>query len=116
MAKTYRVLSIRIDADAVRNLTVLAATLDCSRSEAVRKLIDFGLPYVQEGIAPNYARQALTSEYVQIVADMIVAERFSDRHDAIIEEAHKRVRNFHHTALFDAQSGNGGVNGEGADG
>lgn len=89
------VVGVRLAPDELSAVEALAAERRCSRSEAIRLALGFGVPLARRGVTLNLARITLLLEYIQAGVDLIVSREHADFADQIEAIALRRVEEFH---------------------
>jgi hypothetical protein len=89
------VVTVRLAPDEVAAADALARARGCSRSEAIRFALSFGVPLARQGVALNLPRIALLLEYIQAGVDLIVSREHADFADRLEAIALGRVEEFH---------------------
>lgn len=89
------VISVRFSPTEVEALEAIASKRNCSRSEAARIAISFGLPMAEAGHSFNITRAVLILEYVQAAIDVIITRDHSDVVPQLLEAAKQRLATFH---------------------
>lgn len=95
MSLETTVVGVRLAPDEIAAVEALAAERHCSKSEAVRLALGFGLPLARRGVSLNIARIALLLEYIQAGIDLIVSREHADFADQLEPIALRRVEEFH---------------------
>ena len=88
-------VGVRLAPEEIAEIEALAAERRCSKSEAIRLALGFGLPLARRGVALNLPRIALLLEYIQAGVDLIVSREHADFADNLETIAHRRVEEFH---------------------
>lgn len=89
------VVTVRLAPDEVQAADALASSRGCSRSEAIRLALSFGIPLARQGVTLNLPRFALLLEYIQAGVDLIVSREHADFADRLEAIALSRVDEFH---------------------
>jgi len=86
--------NIRLTPELERRLADAARSRGRSRSELIRTAIEVYLASPADRPANAY-RIAQTTEYMQLVADMLVGREMPDKRDAILSAVAQRMEQFH---------------------
>lgn len=89
------VVGVRLARDELAAIEALAAERRCTKSEAIRLALSFGVPLARQGVALNLPRIALLLEYIQAGVDLIVSREHADFADKLEGIALGRVEEFH---------------------
>lgn len=88
-------LGFRLGAEELKTVDSLAASLDCSRSEAARSALRLGLPLAKAGHSLDIRRLILLLEYTQLAVDVIVQREHSDAAPELEQLAQQRMEKYH---------------------
>ena len=89
------IISVRFSPAEVEALEAIAAKRNCSRSEAARIAIHFGLPLASAGHSFNVTRAVLLLEYMQAAIDVIITRDHGDVVAELLDAAQQRLATYH---------------------
>lgn len=88
-------ISFRLRSEDSFAIDDVAEKRGCSRSEAARMALMFGIPMLQHGHSLNITRVAVLLEYIQAGLDVIISREHTDMADKLLDVALERVSKFH---------------------
>lgn len=89
------IISVRFSPSEVEALEAIASRRNCSRSEAARIAINYGLPLANAGHSFNVTRTVLLLEYMQAAIDVIITRDHGDVVGELLEAAKQRLAIYH---------------------
>lgn len=88
-------VAFRLTSDEMAALDAFASIQKCSRSDAARTAIAYGLPLAQNGNTINILRLAMCIERMQAMLDMIIHREHPDAVSRLEEISRERVVTYH---------------------
>lgn len=95
MSPETTVVAVRLTHEEVAEIEQVAIGRGCSKSDAIRLALTFGLPLARQGVTLNLSRIVLLLEYIQAGVDLIVTREHADFADRLEGIALDRVEEFH---------------------
>jgi hypothetical protein len=89
------VFTVRLRRDVSNKLSALAKQRKCSRSEALRSVVELGLPLASHGFNVNVTRLLFILEHLAASVDVIMAREHGDVCEALETIANERMEQFH---------------------
>jgi hypothetical protein len=95
MTKGTTVVGVRVGPGELARLDALAKQRSCSRSEAVRLVLDYGLPLASHGFKVDLTRLLFILEHLGASIDVIMAREHADIYPRLEGLVNKRMEQFH---------------------
>ena len=93
--KTNPYLGFRLTAEEMDAVDRLAKSRGCSRSDAARLALRFGVPMVEHGFRVDLTRILYILEHLGASIDVIMAREHADVYEQLGMLANKRMEDFH---------------------
>lgn len=93
MANRQRV-TIRLSHSSSAMLDHVTQSTGRSRNELIQNALDAFLA-PQQSAPANFNRMAQTTEYMQVVADLVISREMPEKRDAILATVAQRLEKFH---------------------
>jgi len=88
-------IAFRLSSDEIAALDKIASKRQCSRSEAARMAMMFGVRFAEAEHSFNITRAVLVLEYMQAAIDVIIARDHGDVVPQLKAAAKERLATFH---------------------
>ena len=95
MTDKTKQLSVRLRMSDLAVIDGVAEKRGCTRAEAARIALLFGIPMLSHGHSLNITRVAILLEYIQAGLDVIISREHTDVADQLLDIAMERVSQFH---------------------